>query len=119
MVAKRSHRVVWLSGCALVVLSCVSSARAATTGAESAQDAPSQALTEVVVTGLRGSASSQAPVQSSLSTIEPQSIVTQHFIDNFVPLSGDYSQTIKFTPSFSFSAPNGTGGSESRYSHAP
>ena len=114
MVARRSHLTFWLSGCALAASPCFSPAWAATPATDSAQDASSQALTEVVVTGSKGSASSQAPVQSSLSTIEPQSIVTQRFIDNFVPVSGDYSQTIKFTPSFSFSAPNGTGGSESK-----
>ena len=69
---------------------------------------------DIVVTASRNSAASVAPSQTPREAIEPQSIVTQRFIDDFIPVSGDYSQTIKFTPSFSFSAPNGAGGSESK-----
>ncbi len=102
-----------LSLCAAVLLPAAGAARAETP-AVTAQDATPQALAEVVVTAHAASAAGQAPVQASLSTVEPQAIVTQDFIENFVPVSGDYSQTIRYTPSFSFSAPNGAGGSESK-----
>ena len=59
------------------------------------QDPASGALAEVVVTAHTASASLQAPVQASLGTAEPQAVVTQSFIENIVPVSGDYSQTIK------------------------
>lgn len=82
--------------------------------AASSPGASTTLFDDIVVTASRNSAASVAPSQISLDAIEPQSIVTQRFIDDFIPLSGDYSQTIKFTPSFSFSAPNGAGGSESK-----
>ena len=98
--------------------SAASQARAAEDGSAStaaAQPPPDGTLFgEVVVTGNRHTAATVAPTQALLTAVEPQSVVSQRFIDDFVPVSGDYSQTIKFTPSFSFSAPNGAGGSESK-----
>ena len=93
------------------------SAATATIGAPAAVEPPSPDSTlfgEVVVTGSRHAAANVAPTQALLTAVEPQSVVTKRFIDDFIPVSGDYSQTIKFTPSFSFSAPNGAGGSESK-----
>ena len=69
---------------------------------------------EVVVNGQRVVDAGHAPAQGNLDAVQPQSLVSQRFIEDVVPPSGDYSQTIKFTPSFSFSAPNGPGGSESK-----
>ena len=71
-------------------------------------------FSEVVVTAKRFTAANVAPTQTSLNAVEPQAIVSQRFIENFIPVSGDYTQTIKYTPSFSFSSPNGAGGSESK-----
>ena len=106
-----------LSLCASVFLPFAVPVQAQTpaqTSGATTQDPASGALSEVVVTAHTASASLQAPVQASLGTAEPQAVVTQSFIENIVPVSGDYSQTIKYTPSYSFSAPNGAGGSESK-----
>ena len=69
---------------------------------------------EVVVNGQRVVDAGHAPAQGNLDAVQPQSLVSQRFIEDVAPTNGDYSQTIKFTPSFSFSAPNGSGGSESK-----
>ena len=102
----------------LLILSCstslaVCAATAARSAAPAAQPDANE-LDEVVVNGAPMRAATHAPVQAPLSAMEPEAVVTQRFIETFVPLSGDYSQTVKFTPSFSFSAPNGAGGSESK-----
>lgn len=69
---------------------------------------------EVVVNGQRVVDAGHTPAQGNLDAIQPQSLVSQRFVEDVVPTNGDYAQTIKFTPSFSFSAPNGSGGSESK-----
>lgn len=69
---------------------------------------------DIVVNGQRVVEAKHAPAQGNLDATQPQSLVSQQFVEDVVPSSGDYSQTIKFTPSFSFSAPNGAGGSESK-----
>lgn len=87
---------------------------AAAAAAAPPPNTPTNLFDDIVVTATRNSAANVAPTQASLEAVEPQSIVSQRFIDDFIPVSSDYSQTIKFTPSFSFSAPNGPGGSESK-----
>ena len=91
----------------------LSSTLFATTPALADADADSQSprTAEIVVTG---SVQNHQPSQASLDATQPTSIVAQKFVQDIVPVTGDYSQTIKFTPSFSFSAPNGAGGSESK-----
>lgn len=69
---------------------------------------------DIIVTSRLDAAQSHTPSQGSLDATQPMSIVSQNFVEDIVPMTGDYSQTIKFTPSFNFSAPNGAGGSESK-----
>ena len=80
--------------------------------ADDASDASSG--DDIIVSGERIVSEEHAPSRGSLDATQPTSIVSEKFVEDVVPPAGDYSQTIKFTPSFSFSAPNGPGGAESK-----
>lgn len=84
------------------------------TAAAAQAEAPPANDKDIIVTGQSVVDAKHAPAQGNLDATQPQSLVSQQFVEDVVPASGDYSQTIKFTPSFSFSAPNGAGGSESK-----
>lgn len=56
----------------------------------------------------------QAPGKTPLDVAQPTSLVSQHFIENSVPSSGNYDDVIKFTPSVSNVEPNGPGLQESK-----
>ncbi|WP_158240592.1 TonB-dependent receptor [Telmatospirillum siberiense] len=56
----------------------------------------------------------QAPSRTPLEVGQPTSLVSQHFIENSVPSSGNYDDAIKFTPSLSNVEPNGPGLQESK-----
>jgi len=69
-------------------------------------------VSELVITGSR--MASVAPVNASVEAIEPQSIVTRAAIDQFIPVTSDYTQIVNLTPSMSGSAYNGPGLSETK-----
>src|ERR1700761_1278902 len=56
-----------------------------------------------------GTAAAVAPTQSSLSAVEPQTILNQHFIQDMVLPSSDYLSLVQFSPSAANASPNGQG----------
>ena len=68
---------------------------------------------ELVVTG-QSAALTAAPVKSSLKATEPQSIVTREAIDQFIPVTADYTQIVNLTPSMSGTSFNGPGLGEAK-----
>jgi len=60
------------------------------------------------------SASSQAPSQGSLKATEPQSVISQHYIENNVAPTANYSDIVQIAPSVSNIDPNGAGLMESQ-----
>jgi iron complex outermembrane recepter protein len=60
-------------------------------------------------TAVTDSATYQAPSQTPLSAIEPSSVVSQHFIQNNIPLSSNYEDVVNVTPSVYTVSPNGPG----------
>ena len=74
-----------------------------------------QELEEIVVTGTRGVAAEVAPTKASLTTTQPQSIVSRSFIEQAVSLTGDSTSIIALTPSAGgASAANGPGLGEAK-----
>ena len=57
----------------------------------------------------------QAPSRTPLESTQPTSLVSQHFIENSVPATGNYDDVIKFTPSVYNAEPNGPGLQESKF----
>jgi iron complex outermembrane receptor protein len=60
------------------------------------------------------SASYAAPSQTSLTATEPQSIISQHFIEENATAGANYTDIISFTPSVMSVDPNGPGGMENQ-----
>jgi iron complex outermembrane receptor protein len=60
------------------------------------------------------SAPAQAPSQGSLTTTEPKSIISQHYIQNSTAPTSNYSDIIQIAPSVSNIDPNGAGLMESQ-----
>lgn len=58
------------------------------------------------------SAPYQAPSQGSLNASEPQSTISQHFIQNNIPSAGNYNDIAQVSPSVWNLSPNGAGGSD-------
>lgn len=98
----------------LLRFALLSASMLAAAAAHAAPDENSAGDRDIVVNGRRVVAAEHAPARGSLDATQPQSLVSQQFVEDLVPPAGDYAQTIKFTPSFSFSAPNGPGGAESK-----
>jgi iron complex outermembrane receptor protein len=61
-----------------------------------------------------GSAAAAAPSRTPFDAKQPTSVVSQKFIDNSVPPTGNYDDAIKDTPSVSNVEPNGPGLQESK-----
>ena len=68
---------------------------------------------ELVVTGTGGAATT-APVKASLAATEPQSIIDRKAIDQFVPVTADYTQIVNLSPSMSGTSFNGPGLGEAK-----
>jgi iron complex outermembrane receptor protein len=64
--------------------------------------------------GKTQSAPAQAPSQGSLTTSEPKSIISRHYIENSTAPSANYSDIIQISPSVSNIDPNGAGLMESQ-----
>ncbi len=79
--------------------------------AATAQQTP---VETVVVTGTRvETAPYQAPSQASLDAGEPQSVISQHFIENNATTAANYTDIIAISPSVVDTTPNGRGLAES------
>ncbi len=59
-----------------------------------------------------GSAPALAPSQAPLNSFEPTSMVSGKFIHDITPPNADFSEALKFTPSFNSYNPNGPGNGE-------
>jgi len=66
-----------------------------------------------VLSGIGGSnpqsAPYQAPTQAPVDAIQPTSVITKQYIENNIPLSGNYDSVISIAPSVSAVSPNGPG----------
>jgi iron complex outermembrane receptor protein len=116
----RASKSAWLCGSALALcLSAISGGQAL------AGDTPPQVVIdpenadygvrvdELVVTGATG-AVAVAPVKSSLAATQPQSIIDRKAIDQFIPVTADYTQIVNLSPSVSGTATNGPGLGEAK-----
>jgi iron complex outermembrane receptor protein len=84
----------------------------ATTSPLFAQTMPLETIT---VTGNRGNnAVDIAPTSTPLDAIQPTSVITQDFIQKNLPMTANYDEAIKFSPSVFDTAPNGPGLAESQ-----
>lgn len=71
-------------------------------------------LEGIVVTGDRpATAPYEAPTQGSLDAGQPQSVINQHFIENNLTPSANYTDIINIAPSVVDTTPNGAGNAES------
>jgi iron complex outermembrane receptor protein len=68
---------------------------------------------ELVVTGT-GGAVTTAPVKASLEATEPQSIIDRKAIDQFIPVTADFTQIVNLAPSVSGTSFNGPGLGEAK-----
>jgi iron complex outermembrane receptor protein len=70
----------------------------------------------IIVTGERqqDTAAAVAPTTTPLDAVQPTSVISQDFLSKNFPLSGNYDEAIKFTPSVFDTAPNGPGLAESQ-----
>jgi len=66
---------------------------------------------ELVVTGATATA---APVKASLEATQPQAIIDRRAIDQFIPVTADYTQIVNFSPSMSGTSFNGPGLGEAK-----
>jgi iron complex outermembrane receptor protein len=68
---------------------------------------------ELVITGA-SAVTETAPVKASLEATEPQSIIDRKAIDQFIPVTADYTQIVNLSPSASGTSTNGPGLGESK-----
>ncbi len=77
------------------------------------QNAQATEVQAVVVRAARTQATAVAPVASSLSTDEPESVITRRFIEESAPRVGDYTTDAVLAPSLSTASnPNGPGSTD-------
>jgi len=87
---------------------------AALLGLPAAHAAGEVQLENIVVTGDKpATAPYEAPTQGSLEAEEPQSIISQHFIENNLNTGANYTDIINIAPSVADTTPNGKGNAES------
>jgi iron complex outermembrane receptor protein len=60
------------------------------------------------------SAPYQAPSKAPLDAIQPTSVISQHYIQNNIPLTANYDEMVQISPSVWTVAPNGPGLAESQ-----
>jgi len=65
-------------------------------------------LETVVVTGTQFNTDA-APAKSSLTTVEPETIINRSYIENFMPPQADYVTILSIVPSMTGGDPNGPG----------
>jgi iron complex outermembrane receptor protein len=66
-------------------------------------------LETVIVTGTAQFNTDAAPAKSSLSTMEPETIINRSYIENFMPPQADYVTILSIVPSMTGGDPNGPG----------
>jgi iron complex outermembrane receptor protein len=121
----RGVRGAWMcAASALVLAACAASGPACAAEAAAAAEAGTvkidpenpdygRQVSELVITGASG-ATVAAPVKASLEATEPQSIVDRKAIDQFVPVTSDYTQIVALAPSMSGTSTGGPGLFESK-----
>ena len=60
------------------------------------------------------SAPYQAPSKAPLDAIQPTSVISQHYIENNIPLTANYDEMVQISPSVWTVSPNGPGLAESQ-----
>ncbi len=94
-------RLALLSGIGLMALGIASA---------SAQEQTAQAnIPSITVTDTKQKAIDVAPSVAPLDAIQPESLVARKFIEENIPLSSNYDDVIKYTPSVNGVSPNGPG----------
>ena len=78
-----------------------------------AQTSPIETIT-VTAHPIQDTAIAVAPTLAPLDAVEPTSLISQDFIEKNMPLSTNYDEAIKFSPSVFDTAPNGPGLAESQ-----
>ncbi|HVW72478.1 MAG TPA: TonB-dependent receptor [Rhizomicrobium sp.] len=72
-------------------------------------------LETITINGQRGDdAIDIAPTATPLEALQPTSVITQDFITKNLPMTANYDEAIKFSPSVFDTAPNGPGLAESQ-----
>src|ERR1700744_1490872 len=72
-------------------------------------------LETITINGQRGdNAVDIAPTSTPLDALQPTSVITQDFIQKNLPMTANYDEAIKFSPSVFDTAPNGPGLAESQ-----
>jgi iron complex outermembrane receptor protein len=111
----------WLAGSALAICLaglCGGQALAAEADAAPVKIDPENAdygvrVDELVVTGTAAVVTA-APIKASLAATQPQSIIDRAAIDQFIPVTADYTQIVNLSPSLSGTSNNGPGLGESK-----
>jgi iron complex outermembrane receptor protein len=110
MTMKRMDRQMickWAGGASAIAIAAITLALPA-----SAQTVP---VETIIVNGVhQNDATDVAPGSTPLDAVQPMTMVSQDFIQRNLPLSGNYDEAIKFTPSVFNTAPNGPGLAESQ-----
>ncbi|MDE2161701.1 MAG: TonB-dependent receptor [Alphaproteobacteria bacterium] len=101
-IKRLSRAVLYTSACA-----------AALATAALAQTTPIETIT-VTAPLMGNTALAVAPTSTPLDAVEPTSLISQDFIEKNMPLSTNYDEAIKFSPSVFDTAPNGPGLAESQ-----
>lgn len=110
---RHCDRIAHIGGASTIVLALflASSAQAqpASIGAVDVQAAQATAANPDAVgtDAAPGTAPALAPSQASLNAIEPGSTVSDKVIRDISPPTADYNESLKFTPNFTSSNPNG------------
>lgn len=74
-----------------------------------AADSNGEPLETVVVTGTAQFNTDAAPAKSSLTTVEPETIINKSYIENYVAPQADYVTILAIVPSMTGGDPNGPG----------
>src|SRR5580698_1632868 len=98
-----------ITDCSLLVLMSLS-ASVAVAEDQAEPQAQSQTPTVVVVGQTEvESAITQAPTQTPLDVIQPTALINQHFIQNNMPPTSNFSEIAALSPSVQSVSPNGPG----------
>jgi len=107
-------RTIGLSVAALLASTALAGAQTLDLGKVGGVGGSSAGDTAVGTAATPGTAPAVAPAQGNLFAIEPQSIVSDKFIQDNLPANSDYISALKVNPSFSYTQPNGPGNSEAK-----
>ncbi len=114
----RKRQTIWMAGSAITLaLACMANSSLAAE-AKSVRIDPEnpdygRQVDELVITGSAG-ATAAAPSKASLKATQPQSIIDRKTIDQFIPVTADYTQIVNLSPSVSGTSTNGPGLGEAK-----